>query len=273
MATVNGNVISFRNGQPVLPSGPWQTPQQAAAQPGRGALLGGTLPGTAGGGGGSWTTVAAQRPATPTGQPGMGTPPAGGDPGPGMSPTGRAGLGAPSAGMARGLGPGVGGLSGSADPWTDGTIAAMSGPQAKAAFMDWDPLAPGIGRIQGGTLQDAARQAEERAAVLGARGGMAGGATAAAPGPGMGRLSTPLGATSGPAPHPAQWAGVPGSEIANRIASGGMARYSHPGGMEGGQPGAFPWLPQPAAGGGGCDPRFFAPIPGMSRLSPLRFNP
>jgi hypothetical protein len=250
MVTVNGNTISFRDGRPVLPTGsPWQMPAQRTATPGMANQL----------------SAAAQY------QPGVG------------------GL-APASGMAGQLsaaaqyGPGMGGLSGGADPWADGTIASMSGPQARAAYMDWNPFSdrPGYGRLQGGTLQDASLEAEQRAATLGARGGMAAQGSATAQyglGPGLGRLSggSGYGPANGPAPHPAQWAGVPGSEIANQNAwgprsAGGMANqlgaaaHYQPGGSglmaryAGG--GGSPYqLPQgPPVGFGGFDPRYFAPI-------------
>jgi hypothetical protein len=294
MATLS-NLIRVRDGQVVPPSGsPWQIaaaqrPAQPTGQPGMGSALGGGMTGQLGAaaqygpgmgglsgspapGPGGWATIAAQRPATPSGQPGMGTPPAGGDPGPGMSPTGRAGLGTPSAGM--GMGPGMGRLS-------DGGMAgrpALSRQEAIDAYMAWDPFAqgsgmrgaPGVGHLQG-TLQGMAAAGSAAAQYQPGGLGMAG----AGLGPGVGHLSdggmanqfsaTPhYGPTNGPAPHPAQYGGMAGSDISNQIAwgpqsPGGMANQSgaaaqyQPGGMAqygGGQPGAFPWLPQPAAGGG-----------------------
>jgi hypothetical protein len=256
MFTVNSNLVSFRDGKPVLPVGsPWQMPAQRTATPGMANQLsaaaqyqpgvGGLAPsngmarqlgaaaqyepggaGMAGDGGGGWTTIAAQRPSSPTGRAGLGAPST-----------------APSTGMARaGFGPGIGRLSGSADPWTDGTIAAMSGPQARAAYLDWNPFSSSPG-MRGGMrgAPGLARQVSAAPHYQPGGSGLApwGGGTSGSPW----QIPAPLQA----APMANQLSATPQYQSGGS----GLARYNQP--------------PPAALGGGGFDPRYFAPIAGLWR--------
>jgi hypothetical protein len=136
--TISQNIIRVLNGE-VVPPKP-QTPQQVAR---------GSLPLEPG----NWTSVAAIRPANPSGVPGIGSP-VGGSP-------------APSTGLAGGgLGPGTGQLSGGMAGMGD--RPAPSRQELIDQYLSWDPLA----------------ELEQRAAALGSRGGMAG-APPDAPGSGM----------------------------------------------------------------------------------------